>query len=83
MEIGNSAINSMTHPIVDGKSSKQRNAFDCGVFALANAENYIMQPNFPQVTQALMKVYRCRYLNKLYTLARDLDIFAQDLDEHV
>ena len=59
---------------MDGESARQRNAFDCGVFALANVERYVCQPDLPPVSQSLMKVYRCRYLNKLFNLARDIGV---------
>ena len=79
MTISNTEINCRTHPIIDGKSLKQGNSYDCGVFALANVESYLMQTNFPPVSQSLMKVFRCRYLNRIYNLARDLNIFDRDL----
>ncbi|KAL5259662.1 hypothetical protein ACHWQZ_G009943 [Mnemiopsis leidyi] len=79
MTISNTEINRRTHPIIDGKSLKQGNSYDCGVFALANVESYLMQTNFPPVSQSLMKVFRCRYLNRIYNLARDLNIFDRDL----
>ena len=84
MIISNTEINCTTHPIMDGNSAKQTNGYDCGVFVLANVESYVMQPNnFPPISQSLIDVYRCRYLNKLYNLARDLDIFAGDLRQGI
>ena len=74
MQLEEIPINCQTHPVMNGESPKQANAFDCGIFALANVEKYISQPTFPPVTQSLMKLYRCRYLNKLFSLARDIDI---------
>ena len=74
MQLEENQITCQTHPIMDGLSLKQSNAYDCGVFALANVEKYLHQTNFPPVSQSLMKLYRCRYLNKLYNLARDLDL---------
>ena len=75
MQLEDCQINCQSHPIMDGLSPKQSNAFDCGVFALANVERYLInQTNFPPVSQSLMKLYRCRYLKKLYNLAMDLDV---------
>jgi len=74
MQLEDTHINCQTHPIMDGLSLKQSNAYDCGVFALANVERYLNHTNFPPVSQSLMKLYRCRYLSKLYDLARDLDL---------
>ena len=74
MPLNVSVISSESHPIIDGKSSKQRNSFDCGVFCLANFEKYIMGNDFPRVTQSLMRTFRCRYLHELYSLGMDIEM---------
>lgn len=57
------------YEIVDGASNKQKNGFDCGVFSFANLEKHLtfgQNDSTLEVTQELMKLYRCRQLYKLY-----------------
>ena len=67
-----SSINFGNYSTIDGKSLKQENSYDCGVFAMANVENYIKGPlNFP-ISTSLMKLIRCRYLYKLLRISHDV-----------
>lgn len=67
--IADALINATSHPIVDGKSAKQKNAFDCGVFCMANIENFALYNLQLPITQSMMPLYRCRYLYQLYEQA--------------
>ena len=73
-------VSSTTHPYIDGESAKQKNGFDCGVFALANVEDYVRGPgNFLPISQRLMKLHRCRYLLQLYDFATEIAVGASNL----
>ena len=60
-------LNTDDYSFVDGKSSIQRNSYDCGVFSLMNIEKYVIgRPLNHPIVQPLMKLFRLRILGKLY-----------------
>ena len=64
-----------SHPFVDGNSNRQRNGYDCGVFALKNVEEYILDRPFQlTVTQAAMKLLRCNIIFNMLRFAEDTGI---------
>ena len=67
LQLAEDTIDESTHIIVDGVSAQQLNSFDCGVFAMANVERYVLD-DYTLISQNTMKLYRCRYLSQLYEL---------------
>ena len=72
--ISEEQLNSSNRPIVNGRSKSQSNGFDCGVFTIANIEDYILAQHLP-IRQHFMKLFRCRYLFKIFKLGKDIGVF--------
>ena len=64
-------FNTNTHGIVNGHSGRQSNAFDCGVFVLANLELYLAGYDPDTASQSKMPLYRASILARLLQFDRD------------
>eukprot|EP00116_Pleurobrachia_bachei_P000345 sb/3460607/ len=63
-------IDETTHMIEDGKSSRQTNYFDCGVFALANLELYLANKPADSLCQSKIPLIRAKILSILLEFNR-------------
>ncbi len=54
---------------IDNESNEQKNAFDCGVYSMMNAESYIKNCDHRTFNQHIMPLFRIKYINGLHAFA--------------